>query len=364
MKTIKQNNMKKILTVLLISGSTLFFNNQATAQDIHFSQFYENAILRNPALVGIFSGDYKYGFNYRNQWSTISVPFQTGLVSGEMRIPVSQENGDFLSVGATLTYDHAGSINFNSTQIYPALNYNKSLEDKHHSYLSAGFAVGYIQRSVDPSKMKFSSQYSGGSYNPGSSSGENIKNVKLDYIDVGAGVSFNSSMGSQNNINYYIGAAAYHINKPKAAFNKNESFVRLNTKWNGNLGFYWSISPTVGLTAHGNYSKQGTYTETIIGGLLSWRKYDATMNSVFAIYGGVFYRFNDAMIPTIKLDYKKYSFTISYDYNTSSLRTASNGVGGVEISVYTRGSLTKGLWAMEKTKCPRFESMLMPTTTD
>lgn len=352
--------MKKLLyqiSFLLCSAALAF---QANGQDIHFSQFYENAILRNPALTGIFSGDYKVGINYRNQWSSISVPFQTGLVSGETRIPVNQDVGDYLSVGVAATYDHAGSINFNSTQIYPAINYNKSLEDKHHSYLSVGFAVGYIQRSVDPSKMKFASQYMGGQFDPGNYSGENINNVKMSYIDLGAGVSFNSSLGSEGNVNYYLGASAYHINKPKATFNKKESFVRLNTKWNGNMGFNWSISPTTGFIFHSNYSQQGTYSEIIFGGLLSWRKIDATMNSLFAIYGGAFYRLNDAIIPTVKIDYKKYSFTFSYDFNTSTLRTASNGMGGFEMSVYSRGVLSKGLWAIDKTKCPRFEQMLTP----
>ena len=47
--------MKRYLTVFAMSvllGAGLSSN----AQDIHFSQFYENAILRNPALTGIFSG--------------------------------------------------------------------------------------------------------------------------------------------------------------------------------------------------------------------------------------------------------------------------------------------------------------------
>src|SRR5690606_4184041 len=129
--------MKKIVRIMLLVVNSALIGKVSQAQDIHFSQFYENAILRNPALTGIFSGDYKAGINYRNQWSSISVPFQTGLASVESRIAVSEI--DFLSFGVTATYDHAGSINFNSLQVYPAINYNKSLEDDRQSYLSAGF---------------------------------------------------------------------------------------------------------------------------------------------------------------------------------------------------------------------------------
>lgn len=350
--------MNRYSTLVAVSMA-LFVCKSAQGQDIHFSQFYENSILRNPALTGIFSGDYKAGVNYRNQWSNISVPFQTVMASVESRISVNEEVGDMLSFGLAATYDKAGSISFNSFQIYPALNFNKALEDKHQSYLSAGFTAGYIQRSVDPSKMTFGQQYVNGSFDPSNSSGENINNVKFSYLDVGAGVSFNSSLGEFNNVNYYIGAAAYHINKPKAAFDENEAFVRLNTKWNGSVGMQYLLNTNVGITVHGNYSKQGKYQEILFGGLASWRHIDPSSASLFTIYGGLFCRWNDAIIPTVKLDYKTYSFTVSYDINTSSLKSATNKMGGFELSVFSRGFLTKGLWAQDKTKCPRFEQMIM-----
>ena len=350
--------MKKIIG-LFIMVACLFFET-IHAQDIHFSQFYENAILRNPALTGIFSGDYKAGVNYRNQWSNISVPFQTGLASVESRVAVN-DVGDYVSFGVTATYDHAGSINFNSFQVYPALNYNKALEDEHQSYISAGFTAGYVQRSVDVNKMKFASQYQNGQYDPNNATRENINNPRMSYLDVGAGISLNSSLGENNRMNYYLGAAAYHINKPKAAFNPSESFVRLNTKWNGNLGLNYAIDYQLGFTFHANYSKQGSYSETIMGGLISWRKYNALEQQLFAIYGGVFYRFKDAVIPTIKLDYQQYAITVSYDINSSQLKTASNGMGGFEISIFTRGVLTKGPWAVDKNQCPRFEQMMNPS---
>jgi type IX secretion system PorP/SprF family membrane protein len=352
--------MRKYIKHLAVLTLTLVVAEQSKAQDIHFSQFYENAILRNPALTGIFSGDYKAGVNYRNQWSNISVPFQTVLASVESRISVNEDVGDMLSFGVTATYDRAGSISFNSFQVYPAVNFNKALEDKHQSYLSTGFTAGYIQRSVDPNKMTFSSQYVGGSYSSENGSGENITSVKSNYFDLGAGVSFNSSAGEFNNINYYIGAAAYHLNRPKVAFNSNEAFMRLNTKWNGSLGVQYLIDNNLGLTMHANYSKQGNYQEVLAGVLGSWRSVDPAAKLNFTIYGGLFYRLNDAYIPTVKVDYKTYSFTVSYDINSSGLKSATNKMGGMELSFYSRGFLTKGLWAQDKTKCPRFEQMMSP----
>lgn len=352
--------MNKYFKLALVSVMMIASAIQSQAQDIHFSQFYENAILRNPALTGIFSGDYKAGVNYRNQWSNISVPFQTVLASVESRVRVNGDVGDFLSYGLTATYDKAGSIDFNSFQLYPAVNYNKAIEDRHQSYLSAGFAAGYIQRSVDPNKMTFASQYVGGNFSSSNPSGENISTVKMNYFDLGAGVSFNSSMGEENNVNYYFGAAAYHLNKPKAAFGKDAAFVRVDTKWNGNLGVQYLVDDKYAITIHANYSRQGKYQETIAGALLSWRSFDPKSSTLFTFYGGLFYRFKDAIIPTIKLDYKSYSITLSYDVNNSGLRTATNSMGGMEISLYSRGFFKKSLSDRDKSKCPRFEQMIQP----
>ena len=83
--------MKKFLTLIVLAGLLAPAGYRLAAQDLHFSQFYENPILRNPALTGIFSGDYKAGVNYRTQWDDISVPFQTMTATFETRIAVNKE---------------------------------------------------------------------------------------------------------------------------------------------------------------------------------------------------------------------------------------------------------------------------------
>ncbi|XZF13265.1 PorP/SprF family type IX secretion system membrane protein [Chitinophagaceae bacterium MMS25-I14] len=350
--------MKKYLIFLSAMCITWLINTErVAAQDIHFSQFYENAILRNPALTGIFSGDYKAGVNFRNQWGNIATPFVTVLGSYETRFAVN-ESGDCLSIGLTATYDKAGSIDFTSMQVYPAINYNKALEDKHMSYLSVGFAGGYIQRSVDMSKMTFDNQWVNGSYSSTNPNGEPVSFTKVQYYDLSAGISLNSSIGKNNKINYYIGAAAYHVARPKEAFNSNETFVRLNTKWTGNLGVRAAVDDHIGVTFHLNYTNQNPYQEWIGGVLLNWGTYDDRQQRVFNLSGGCFYRLHDAIIPTIKIDYTTYAFTASYDVNNSTLKPASNGVGGFEFSLFVRGNYKRKQDSRDQNKCPRFENMM------
>lgn len=346
---------------LFIVTLTMLVAQRSLAQDIHYSQFYETAIMRNPALTGIFSGDYKFGANYRTQWSNISVPFKTLLISGETRLAISRETGDYVSFGLCATYDQAGSISFNSLQVYPAINYNKAIEDRHNSYLSVGFAGGYIQRSVDFSKATYSSQYVNGAYDPAVSSGENFSNNTITNYDLGAGISFNSSIGENNNINYYIGASAYHIAKPKHSFAGSDYFVRLDTKWSGNLGVKYAVNSTYAVIVHANYYNQSPYQETLLGGMLCWNNSQLVHGRTdlyFAVYAGVFARLKDSFIPTMKFDYKQYSLTCSYDINTSTLNPATGGSGGFEMSLFVRGLYKKTANAGDRLRCPRFEQMM------
>jgi hypothetical protein len=52
-----------------------------------------------------------------------------------------------------------------------------------------------------------------------------------------------------------------------------------------------------------------------------------------AVFLGGWYRSNDAMMFTAGIEYKGFRVGVSYDYNTSSLKTASNSNGGFEISL-------------------------------
>lgn len=329
------------------------------AQDVHFSQFYEHTVLRNPALMGLNSGDYRAGVDYRRQWGSITVPFQTVYGAAERRVRVN-DLGDYLSFGAAILYDHAGSAGFNSFHIYPAFNYSKAFGGHHKLYLTTGVTAGYVQRSVNSVRMTFGDQFSNGYYSPDHPSAEKLSGMKAQYYDLGLGVSLNSSMTYNNHINYFLGAVAYHLNRPKVAFVSDEVRLKLPVKWGGQLGVHWLVEEHAVLTVHGNYIRQGKNQESSAGFLASWRSLDAATHSkIFAIYGGCFYRWNDAWIPTVKIDYKTWSITVSYDVTVSGLRQANNGIGGFELSLYTKGPFRID-GNTPSTACPRFDELLSP----
>jgi type IX secretion system PorP/SprF family membrane protein len=342
--------MKKILTIAACLAGL-----SAGAQDIHFSQFYETSILRNPALMGTFRGDYKVAAVYRSQWGSISKPFQTGLVTGETRIPVKGESGDYFTAGLLAFYDKAGSIDMQTVGIYPALSFTKYLGDGGaRTFVTAGFTGGYLQRSFDQGKMTTNTQYNPvGGFDPNASTGEQFQDTRISNWDVGAGVAVNSASADER-LTYYAGVSGYHFTRPKRSFQAGNEFIKLDVKWVGTGGFTYRLTDQYGVQVHANYSRQGVYNEFIGGGLIGWKRItNNEADAELSLYGGVFYRFSDAAIPTIKVDYKRLSITASYDFTTSKLRPAANGNGGFELTVIHNGLFKDEKYERSRTLCPK-----------
>jgi type IX secretion system PorP/SprF family membrane protein len=340
--------MKKGLTILLLS----FFAASLNAQDIHFSQFFETPLLRNPALAGIFSGDVRVQSVYRDQWNSVTQAYKTGSLNIEYKKPVGRGD-DFLTIGGQVLYDRAGTIALQSTHILPALNYHKSLSGDKNRYLSLGFMGGWVQRRIDRSKVTTNSQYDGTGFNPGLSDGESFPRNSYSYLDASVGLSYNSQIGENPDNNIYLGAAYHHFNKAtKVSFYGNPNYEMV-PKWVGSVGLRMSVNEYSFFTLYGDYSKQGTYTETMGGALYSWRL-DDIEDPRYILHGGVLLRWKDAVIPVAKLDFKPFSVAVSYDANISQLKSASRGRGGYEISISYQKSLDKYNHSDDAVRCPRF----------
>lgn len=349
--------MKRIFSKVL-AGILVGIGLQGNAQDIHYSQFYENALLRNPALTGIFTGDYKVGIDYRSQWSAISSnPYSTVMLSGETRILVNREINDYLSFGLATNFDKAGEVNMAKTQIYPSIAYNKALDDVYHTYLSVGLSGGINKMSVDQSKFRTSTQYVNGVYDPTNSTGENVTYKNFNHYDIGAGVSLNSSLDENGMFNYYLGVSAYHINTPTEEFYGTGDPVSRAIKWQFNAGFHSAFSEQFGVTVHGNYSNQGPSNEVILGGFFTWRSVPVGLPSIFALNFGAFYRYKDAFIPMVRIDYKDIAIGFSHDVTNSALAASVAGTNATEITFYVKGIYQHRKNPRDPMYCPRFEDV-------
>lgn len=321
-------------------------------QDPHFSQFFEAPLLRNPSLAGLFAGDIRFQAVYRNQWQSVTTPYQTGSLNFEYKQPIGHGN-DFITTGFQILYDRAGVTNFTTSNIYPALNYHKSLNDQKSKYLSFGIMGGYVQRRIDRSKIITNNEYDGNGYNPSLGDGETLTKFSYHYWDGSLGLSFNSSIAGSETDYYFIGAAYHHFNRPKNSFYRNPP-VELNPKLVFSGGVRLSVNEMSYITLQSDYSKQGDYNETI-GGITYSRKIgDDYSHPMYTIHFGGYLRWKDAFIPVVKLDYNPFSVAFSYDVNISELKAASQYRGGFEVSLTYAGFLDRNNSTKNAVLCPKF----------
>lgn len=347
--------MKKNVTIWLTVIASLqvccLLPFSSFGQEAHFSQFFDAPLLRNPSLAGLFEGDIRVQAVYRNQWASVAAPYKTVSLNAEYKQSIGK-NEDFITTGMQILYDRAGASNFTVTHVLPAINYHKSLSaDDRIRYLSFGFMGGYVQRSIDRSKITTNSQFDGFGFNPSLSDGETFTSFTYHYWDASVGVSYNSALDNSNSQLYFIGLAYHHFNRPVNSFYKDPS-IELNPKWVLSGGIKLRAGDHTWWTLEGDYSKQGSYSETIAGALYSVQfseKPDEKGSYVF--HAGAFLRWNDALIPVIKLDYNPFCFGLSYDANISQLKSVSQGRGGFELSLTYKGFFDKGI---ADVKCPKF----------
>lgn len=343
----------KTKVLKLLWGIIILFSSQVvSSQDIHFSQFYEAPLLRNPSLAGLFSGDIRFQAVYRNQWQSVTVPFQTTSLNGEFKLPVGKSQ-DYLTIGGQILYDKAGTIAMTTTHILPVLNYHKSLSDEKNMYLSLGFMGGLVQRRIDRSKITTNSQYDGNAYNGSLSDGETFATPSYSYFDGTVGMSFNTQIGDNTDNNIFAGIAYHHFNKPSNVSFYGDNKTTLAPKIVYSAGARMSTSESSYFTFYGDYSTQGASTEIVAGGLLT-KKLDDNDDPTYLLHGGAFLRWKDAFIPVAKLEVRPLSISVSYDVNVSNLSVSSRGRGGFELALSYQKFLDRDNTSKNAVRCPRF----------
>lgn len=345
--------MKKFATTYFITSLLLVVNSFTTkGQDIHFSQIFETPLLRNPALAGLFSGDIRVQTVYRSQWNSVTNAYSTNSANMEYKLPVG-ESTDYVTIGGQVLYDKAGTVDLTSTHILPAINYHKSLSAERSMYLSMAIMGGYVQRSIDRSKITTNSQFNGGSYDPNMATGETFNKSSYSYLDGTAGLSFNTQLGENIDNNMFVGIAYHHFNRSKKVSFYSDYKVELIPKWVASGGVRMSTNDYSYITVEADYTTQGSNRE-IIGGVMYSQKLDDPDNPKYIIHGGAYMRLNDAIIPVLKVESKPIAVAVSYDVNISGLKRVSTGRGGFEISLVFQKFLDRYNSSSDATRCPKF----------
>lgn len=335
------------------------------AQDIHFSQFYSAPVLLNPAMTGNIAEHFRANVTYRNQWASIPAPYSTVAASVEASLLGCQLGMDHLGVGLALYNDRAGDGILNDVTVMGSVAYHKGLNQDRSMVLSLGGQIAYTQKSIDFTKLYFESQINSGfTIDQALPNLEPIYNNSFNYIDFRAGGLFTASVNED--INFYVGGGYFHLSKPEETFLVEELQTTADKLLDPRLVFHgggsfflteqFSLSPSLLFmsqtgardfvfgTAFGYHFDQG-------GNNRRYKRKNIQDGS--AIYLGAWYRWEDAIVATLGVDYKKFKFGFSYDINVSGLRTASLGQGALELTLSYSGLLNE-CKRRTPTYCPRF----------
>lgn len=326
----------KSISILFLS---FFASIIALAQDPHFSQYYASPTTVNPAMAGMFSGDMRISGIYRQQWPQYGQPFVTGTLALELK-PGQFKNDagqDRMAVGAMFLYDRTPDAVLKSQYAYGFIAYHKTLDAEGHHRIGLGFMGGMNQRMLDASQLTFGSQFGSGGFQ--GTGGDVIKQGKSSSFDAHAG--FVYSYEDEFKV-WYIGGSVFHILSPKDYFvsDGNKATEGTPKRWTANAGFHITTESDISYIGSAIFMQQANVNYMMAGAMVG-----VPFGENGRLYGGGWYRLNEAVIPTINLEYKELNLGFSYDV-----------LVGREAIIKPRTFEVSAAWRLIKdkdmTKCP------------
>lgn len=309
----------------LLIISLLFIFQTGQSQDIHFSQFNFSPMNLNPGLAGQFDGDYRLVANHRNQWRSVTTPYNTTGGSADAREPLDIKN---LGAGISMYTDKAGDSQLSTLQLNLAASYLQPVSSDSLHSISVGIQTGLTHRKINYEDLSFDEQYANGIYNPNAGTGEAFMRDARTYLNLNIGAAWFWKIEHRKAIT--AGVAVHNLSRPKQSF-YNDPEVRLSMRWTAHASAEWPLSEKFDVMPSILYMHQGPHRQFTIGGMGRYRLKD--FPGIYrALFLGWHGRTRDAGFLTAGLEYDNWQVGVSYDINFSQLNTASNYRGGFEIS--------------------------------
>lgn len=324
------------LSEILFFGIMFFLGFSLKAQDATFSQYYASALYLNPAFAAAETR-LSFASNYRTQWKSIVVPYQTMQASLIIPIRIGKLTEKHIGgFGISFFNNRAGEGNFQTMGANLNFGYNIHLSD--FNIISLGVQAGLIQKRINLNDLQWGSQYNPfiGGYDP--SIPVNVSNISqaVSFADFAGGLIyyFNPERDyKEKPFSIYAGGAVYHLNQPDESMVKDMS-SKLPYLIKSHAGFEVSMSQRFYISPNVFYALQNNQNQINTGCYFTFRfgDEDAKALPAFVILGG-WYRVNDSVILSTGFGNALYTIGFSYDMNNSSLRYNTQGRGAYEISL-------------------------------
>lgn len=304
----------------------LFLSAMGQAQDLHFTNHEYADMYLNPALTGKFNGSSRYSLVHRNQWSSVTVPYNTMAFTAEgSNLFLFNKLGGGLSAYR----DVAGDSKFTNLKVDVALSYSILLDARKRHAISFGLQAGINQFSLDYSKLRYNAQYDvDAGYNGNLPTGEYLSKESVLNPSASFGILYHLS---SNRMNLQTGAGFYNLIPTKLNFYETESNpyeVRSNIHALAEV----SVSQKSIIIPSVLYSRAQSLSELVIG---ATHRYQIDPNISIGqkkfVDLGVKWRYGDAVALIAGVSANDFTAVFSYDFNYSDLKTSSKGFGAYEI---------------------------------
>lgn len=322
------NGYLKDMAKLGMMNLLLFFALGSLAQDIHFSQFNFSPINQNPANTNLFDGDYRFVANYKNQWPSVPVRFNTFSASAEMNFK-TLANGDRIGGALLFYFDRAGDSKFQALNVAVSPSYIKTLGAKKNHALSVGVQLGFVNRSISYDQLYFDNQWNGDVYNPNIPVDETFLRNRFGFFDLGAGIAYKWTKTERTSLT--IGFGATHLTQPSQTF-FNSTSVKLNPRYSAHVRAQIKVAKRLDILPEFMFQRQDVKQEFLYGAHLKYYLPVKIPHTV-ALNLGAYARSAEATWLLAGVDFDQWQVNMSYDINVSKLTAASRYNGGFEMSV-------------------------------
>jgi type IX secretion system PorP/SprF family membrane protein len=220
------------------------------------------------------------------------------------------------------------------------------------SLLSAGFNLGWANKRIDPTALKFPDQFdeSLGFFDSKQPTIVSLSNTNISYFDMQVGMNY--AFFPTEDIYVNGGYSIHHVNKPRESFFNDKSSTGADIIPMRQIAFANAIvkvNPSVILNPNVYYTTQAKASELVIGLNMNYNLSESGEKQLLA---GVYYRANDAVIPMLGFELNNIRFTFSYDATISSLKDFNNYRGALEFSLVKKGFYRDN--ADRQSLCPKF----------
>lgn len=313
-------------------------SNEATSQDLHYSQFYNSPQNINPALSGIYNGDKRYIGSIRDQWRWVQVPWFTFGGAYDQKIYPKRSDNHFFSFGGAFNHDRQGASRLNLTNINLTGTYSHLLNKQ--NILTGGLTLGFATRGFDTDDLSWDSQWNGDKYDPSLPSNENFSSQRIYYLESALGINYRWQRSARTHFD--LGVSAFHLIEPSAGFYDAEK-QKLPRHYNLSMISTFKLTQFFDIQLNGLYQLQNKYNELVLGGLAKLYLSQKRGKEV-GLHLGMGYRTSGSFIPTLALEYSNLYVGASFDIDQTPFnKELANTRGAMELHLRYRITDVKDL---------------------